>query len=107
MPIYVMVCGECGNEYDIYRTVAKMDEDLPVCCGKQTKRKIVAPNIAPDIAPFISPVDGKLVSGRSDRREHMKRHGLIEVGNEKLKGKRKEYNDHDIKSDIADVVNNL
>lgn len=40
--------------------------------------------IVPDIQPFVSPIDGKVVSGRAAKREHMKRHEVEEVGNEKL-----------------------
>lgn len=38
-----------------------------------------------DIEPFVSPIDGSVVSGRRQRRDHMRAHGVIEVGNEKLK----------------------
>lgn len=47
-------------------------------------------NVMRDIEPFVSPVDGKVVSSRSAKREHMRRHDLEEVGNERLKPKKYE-----------------
>lgn len=44
-----------------------------------------APMVMPDIQPYQSMVDGSLISSRSRHREHLKQHGLIEVGNERLK----------------------
>lgn len=35
-----------------------------------------------DIQPFRSPVDRKVITSRSELREHNKRNGVIEVGNE-------------------------
>ena len=40
--------------------------------------------IMPDMQPFVSPIDGKVVGGRAQRREHMRVHDVIEVGNERL-----------------------
>lgn len=37
----------------------------------------------PDITPYRSPIDGSLVGGRRQHRDHMRAHGVIEVGNEK------------------------
>jgi len=36
----------------------------------------------PDIQPYMSMVDGSMIASRSHHREHLKRHGVIEVGNE-------------------------
>ena len=43
----------------------------------------------PDSQPYISPLDGSIVGGRRQHRDHMRAHGVIEVGNEKPK--RPEY----------------
>jgi hypothetical protein len=77
-----MQCGACGAEQDIFRTVAKMDEDLPECCGVKMERRIVAPYVAGDIQPYQSMATGEMIESRSKHREHLKRHHLIEVGNE-------------------------
>lgn len=36
----------------------------------------------PDITPYRSMETGEIVGSRSTHREHLRRHGLIEVGNE-------------------------
>lgn len=83
MPIYAMRCP-CGHTEDIVRTVARMNEDLPEHCGALMTRAIVAPMVATDIAPYQSMATGEMITSRSQHRSHLKQHGLIEVGNEKL-----------------------
>jgi len=39
-------------------------------------------NIIRDVEPFRSPVDRSVIGSRSQLREHNKRHGVIQVGNE-------------------------
>lgn len=43
-----------------------------------------APMVMPDIQPYQSMVDGSIIGSRSRHREHLRRHGLIEVGNERI-----------------------
>lgn len=37
-----------------------------------------------DLAPYQSMQTGEIIEGRRQHREHLRQHGLIEVGNEKL-----------------------
>lgn len=37
-----------------------------------------------DIQPYKSMVTGEMIMGRRQHREHLRQHGVIEVGNEKL-----------------------
>ena len=39
-------------------------------------------HIMPDIAPYRSMVTGEMIGGRSQHREHMRAHQLVEIGNE-------------------------
>lgn len=39
-------------------------------------------HVMPDIAPYRSMADGSIITSRSQHREHLKRHGCVEVGNE-------------------------
>jgi len=43
-----------------------------------------APLVMPDIQPYRSMVDGSLITSRSRHREHLRAHGVVEVGNEKF-----------------------
>ena len=38
--------------------------------------------VIPDIQPYRSMVDGRMIQSRSAHREHLRAHGLVEVGNE-------------------------
>lgn len=44
-------------------------------------------HIIGDIQPYKSMVTGEMIGGRRQHREHLKMHGCIEVGNEKMKPK--------------------
>ena len=41
-----------------------------------------APMVMVDLAPYQSMIDGTMITSRSQHREHLKRNGCIEVGNE-------------------------
>lgn len=84
MPIYAMGCAHCGHTEDIFRSIAKMNDDLPTCCGATMHRRVVGAMVAADIQPYKSMVTGEMISSRAHHRSHLKAHGLIEVGNEKL-----------------------
>lgn len=43
---------------------------------------INAPMVMGDIQPYQSMATGEMITSRSRHREHLKQHGLIEVGNE-------------------------
>lgn len=42
-----------------------------------------------DIKPYKSMIDGSVISSRSQHRRHLKQHGCIEVGNERMESKPK------------------
>lgn len=82
MPLYTSQC-KCGKVAEYYSTVAARDE-VPRCCGKKVKRIITAPAmVMDDIQPYQSMVTGEMITSRSRHREHLRDHGMIEVGNEK------------------------
>lgn len=45
----------------------------------EAKRSI---NVVSDLEPFVSIVDGSIIGSRTDRREHNRRNGVIDVGND-------------------------
>ena len=47
------------------------------------RHEVTAPMVIPDIAGYKSMATGEWISSRSQHRDHLKRHGLIEIGNEK------------------------
>lgn len=38
--------------------------------------------VQPDIQPYRSMVDGTMITSRSQHREHLRKHGVVEVGND-------------------------
>ena len=47
----------------------------------------LGPMVIPDIAPYKSMIDGSMITSRSVHRDHLREHGCIEVGNEKMETK--------------------
>lgn len=45
--------------------------------------------VMPDIKPYKSMCDGSMITSRSKHREHLKVHGVVEVGNDLDRAKRK------------------
>lgn len=45
---------------------------------------VSAPMIIRDIGEYQSPLDGTMITSRSAHREHVRRHDVVEVGNEKI-----------------------
>lgn len=42
------------------------------------------PMLMRDMSDYVSPIDNSRISSRSQHREHLKRHGVVEVGNEPI-----------------------
>ena len=103
MPLYDVQCEQCGHQLEIYRSIAEYN-DLPECCGMPMRRMICAPMVLSDIQPYRSMIDGTMITSRSQHRTHLKDHGCIEVGNEKMEApKRKD--DGSLKKRIIEIVN--
>jgi hypothetical protein len=49
---------------------------------KGTEPRPQTPMVMPDIQPYQSMVTGEIIESRSKHREHLKRHGCVEIGND-------------------------
>lgn len=85
MPLYEYRCRR-GHTTDAFRAVDAR-HDAPACgaCGEATEKIVSAVGHAmPDIAGYRSMQTGEWIGSRSKHRAHLRQHGLIEVGNERL-----------------------
>ena len=48
---------------------------------------ISAPMIIGDLEPYRSPIDGTVIRSRTDHRDHMRRHDVVELGTERVRKK--------------------
>jgi hypothetical protein len=55
--------------------------------------------VMPDISPYQSMIDGSQITSRSHHRKHLREHGCIEIGNEKVKPPKRDI--PDFKADIV------
>jgi hypothetical protein len=83
MPLYDAKCPSCSAVVEILRSYERRDDPETCACGAAMVRTFMPPNVMRDIAGYESPIDGKWIGTRSQHRDHMKRHGVIELGNEK------------------------
>jgi len=61
-----------------------------------------------DMQAYRSPLDGSIINSRSDHKQHKRKHGVIEVGNEKLdKPMSKDYNPTGIREDMMRTIEDL
>lgn len=70
-------CDVCDGWHDL-------DEPWPAACigHYQTHKEQDAHNVIRDIEPYQSMITGEMITGRAQHRDHLKRHGRREVGNE-------------------------
>lgn len=87
MPIYEYMCLDCGKEKDQFAKVSERDASIPECCGKSMHRLISAPSVQPDNTCYRSMQTGEWITSRTQHKNHLKEHGLIEVGNESMEPK--------------------
>lgn len=77
----------------------------PMQPAPDKRSPLAMPYIAPDRVEYQSMVDGKMITGRKQHRDHLRAYGMTEVGNEKPKAepaKRKPKIDKkQLKNDIA------
>jgi hypothetical protein len=110
MPMYRMGCNDCGAEHDVFRTIARIDADLPECCGATMHRRICAPTVVADIAPYqamgVDVATGRapVIGSRSAHRDYLKRNGYIEVGNEQPKLRTEVHGDFDNRAELRQAV---
>lgn len=67
------------------------------------KAEVNAPTVINDIKPYRSMQTGEMITSRSTHKAHLKQHGLIEIGNEKMPERKPEnkYNSEEVKRAIA------
>ena len=58
---------------------------------KTSQEGVVSTQITPDVAPYRSMITGEVIGGRAQHREHLRRHGCEEVGNDKPDMTPKQY----------------
>jgi len=64
-----------------------------------------APYVLGDIEPYQSMITGEMITGRRQHREHLRQHGCIEVGNEKIPPRKpNEYSREDYRRSVSEVL---
>lgn len=109
MPMYRIKCNKCGMQDDIYRKIADYD-NLPDCCGVKTQRVLCATFVSGDISPYQSQVDGSMITSKTQHREHLKQHGLVEIGNEvkaHMTREKPKVDKEAIRRDISQAIDQL
>lgn len=88
MPLYEYA-HDCGERLEVVLPVSEHSTTRPCACGGVMRQVITAPHVMQDIEPYRSVVTGELIGGRHQHREHLKRHNLVEIGNEPVKERKR------------------
>lgn len=106
-----IIRGAWVQDTDTGRLVPKeqyMRQRANALAAAEARSPLPSPQIMCDIEPFRNvAVDGKVVGSRSEKREMMKRHNLIEVGNEKHLTKRQPKRGPHIRESIKRSIQEL
>ena len=68
--------GKCVAEFDGYGQLVWSADDYATPADPN------APMVIPDIQPYQSMATGEIITSRSQHRDHLRQHKLIEIGNE-------------------------
>ena len=114
MPMYRLLCDCCAAETDVFRRIAEIDADLPVCCGASMRRKVCAPAVHADIQPYqsmgvdVATGNAPVITSRSQHREYLRRNGYVEVGNEVPTPKPREVaGDFNVRAELTQAVRDV
>lgn len=82
MPLYAYKCPKCGAKFDRLLRLADYAQPQQCYCGTYAEKQVTAAAVIPDYAPYNCPVTGKLISGRRQHEENLKRQGcrVLETG---------------------------
>lgn len=85
MPTYTYRCATCQRTKDAVSRVDDRHTNAPSCgsrrCGGRQMALIVCPpQVVPDLNPYYCVVSEGVISSRKQRREMMKRYGVVEAG---------------------------
>jgi hypothetical protein len=112
------ICPLCKSEYDKADDSQMSDKDKyldfwgykagtpeaeEAWNAKQSMTKRQAPMVQSDIQGYVSQIDGTYIESRSKHKAHLKQHGCIEVGNEKMSNATPKQ-DPKLKQRIAEIA---
>lgn len=58
---------------------------------KNSSRSGNSANVSGDWGDMVSPIDGTVISGKRQHREHCKKHGVVCIGNDKIEKQKPNY----------------
>ena len=112
------ICPLCKSEYDKFESTAKTDKEqfiefwTPTVGAEEAEKsweakkvqaRRYAPMVQSDIQGYVSQIDGSWIDSKSKHRSHLKQHGCIEVGNEKMSNATPKQ-DPQLKQRIAEIA---
>lgn len=108
---YVSVRGHTRSipRFKTYRGADGYNRLLPEYGGTDDHFGDASAYYMPDKAPYLSPLDGSYITSRSQHREHMNKHGVVEAGDMPLPTGQRNRDVHAPVTgrDIADVIRQL
>jgi len=76
-----------GYDYSVPKIYCYMASDCRYYLHGDGPTGPVSAMIMRDLEPYRSPLDGSMITSRSEHRNHMRQHGVIERGNEPMRAR--------------------
>ena len=84
MPTYDFECKKCGSVKEGFQKLSDWGKNTE-CCGERTSIRLCPVNVQPDNTCYRSMITGEMVTSKNQHKAHLKQHGCVEVGDEKVK----------------------
>lgn len=84
MPRYEYECS-CGALTERICSIKDHKPRIRCACGKQASQVLGFAHVIPDIEPYRSCVTGERIRSRTHHKQHLREHGLVELGNEPIR----------------------
>jgi putative FmdB family regulatory protein len=99
MPLYEYMCPQCEKSFTVFKKLVDYLTPAEHSCGTEGLRIISRPMIAVDYPAYISPASGRLIQGKKQHEDELKRTGcrLLEPGERNDMERRKK--EADVKED--------
>lgn len=105
MPKYDAKCNACGNIEEYSASWVERTTATPICCSLPMLAMFPAPRLTSDVPEYRSVIDGTRISTRSQHRDHMAKHGVVEAGDTRPEPRKPtQISDNQMQENIAQDI---
>ena len=105
MPFFDYKCVECNHKVEIYFKIEEREYKCPRC-NKPMIKLMPSPAVRGDYEPYNCPITGKLISGKREHEENLKRHHcrVLESGEARDAARVRAEADKTLEDKVCDTI---